>query len=125
MRLPAGEAGPPAGPLGLPAAEDSLRRRYAFKLANNVVGSALDLVAVAVIPRSLGPAAFGDFNFLSSFFSQVVGFFDGGTSTAFYTKLSQRPRDVGLLKFYWFYGAGIAVAVALLVVAARASGAAA
>jgi O-antigen/teichoic acid export membrane protein len=83
--------------------EDSLGKRYMYKLCTNVLGIGFNLVTQAVIPRGLGPGAYGDFNFLTSFFNEVVNFFDMGTSTAFYTKLSRRPREAGLVSFYLRY----------------------
>ncbi|GAB4407491.1 MAG: lipopolysaccharide biosynthesis protein [Anaerolineae bacterium] len=84
-----------------PIPEDSLKKRYLYKLSTNLIGLVVGLVTESIIPRGLGPVAYGNFNFLSNFFTQVVSFFDAGTSTAFYTKLSQRPTDAGLLRFYW------------------------
>lgn len=82
---------------------DSLRKRYFYKLGTNLIGAAVSLVALAIIPRGLGPQAYGDFNFLTSFFRQVVSFFDTGTSLCFYTKLSQRPRESALISFYLYF----------------------
>jgi len=79
---------------------DSLKKRYLAKLFANIVGLAINLVTQAIIPRGLGPKAYGDFHFLSNFFTQIVGFLDMGTSIGFYTKLSQRQRDFGLVSFY-------------------------
>lgn len=58
------------------------------------------LVTLSLVPRTLGPEAFGRYEFLTNFFLQVKGFFDMGTSTCFYTRLSQRQGDVGLVSFY-------------------------
>jgi O-antigen/teichoic acid export membrane protein len=80
--------------------EDSLKKRYLAKLCANLVGLGINLVTQAIIPRGLGPRAYGDFHFLSNFFTQVVGFLDMGTSIGFYTKLSQRQQDFGLVSFY-------------------------
>ena len=56
-----------------------------------------------MVPRGLGPKAYGNFDFLSNFFRQAVGFLDMGTSTAFYTKLSQRQKESGLVSFYLYF----------------------
>ena len=80
--------------------EDPLKKRYLAKLSANLVGLAISVVTQAIIPRGLGPRAYGDFSFLSNFFTQVVGFLDMGTSISFYTKLSQRQQDFGLVSFY-------------------------
>ena len=79
---------------------DSLKKRYLAKLFANIIGLAISLVTAAIIPRGLGPKAYGDFSFLSNFFTQIVGFLDMGTSIGFYTKLSQRQHDFGLVSFY-------------------------
>ena len=80
--------------------EDSLKKRYLAKLAANLIGLAIGVVTQAIIPRGLGPKAYGDFSFLSNFFAQITCFLDMGTSTCFYTKLSQRQQDFGLVSFY-------------------------
>jgi O-antigen/teichoic acid export membrane protein len=102
--------------------EDSIRKRYFSKLSANLVSSVVSFATQAVIPRGLGPAAYGNFSFLSAFFQQVVDFFDSGTSIAFYSKLSQRPHDRALLRFYWGFALVISLALILLttaIVAAR------
>ena len=79
---------------------DSLIKRYLAKLCANLVGLIISVVTQAIIPRGLGPRAYGDFSFLSNYFVQVANFLDMGTSAFFYTKLSQRQRDFGLVSFY-------------------------
>lgn len=99
-------------------AEDSLKKRYVFKLVANVFGLIVGLATQAVIPRGLGPVAYGNFNFLTNFFQQVFGFLEMGTSTCFYTKLSQRQKDSGLVAFYLYFS----VLISLLVLALAAGG---
>ena len=79
---------------------DSLKKRYLAKLFANLVGLAIGVVTQAIIPRGLGPKAYGDFHFLSDFFTKIVSFLDMGTSIGFYTKLSQRQQDFGLVSVY-------------------------
>ena len=100
------------------AGEDSLKKRYVFKLVANVFGLVVGLATQAVIPRGLGPVAYGNFNFLTSFFQQVFGFLEMGTSTCFYTKLAQRQKDAGLVSFYLYFS-GL---ISLLVLALAAGG---
>jgi O-antigen/teichoic acid export membrane protein len=94
----------------------SLKKRYAAKLSTNLVGLAVNMVIQAIIPRGLGPKAYGDFNFLSNFFSQLMSFFSLSTSDGFYTKLSQRQKEFGLISFY-FQFAGISIVALFLFVA--------
>lgn len=90
--------------------EDSLKKRYIYKLVINIFGLFIGLVTQAIIPRGLGPKAYGDFSFLSNFFNKIVGFLDMGTSIAFYTKLSQRQKDIGIITFY----VGFAIIVSIV-----------
>ena len=83
--------------------EDSLKKRYFYKLFTNLTGLVISVVTMGIIPRGLGPKAYGDFNFLSNFFSQIVSFFDMGTSICFYTNLSKRPKESGLVTFYFYF----------------------
>jgi O-antigen/teichoic acid export membrane protein len=79
----------------------SLKKRYAAKLAANLVGFGINLIIYAIIPRGLGPKAYGDFSFLSNFFIQLMPFFSMSTSTCFYIKISQRQDEFSLVSFYF------------------------
>ena len=99
------------------SSENSLKERYLFKLFANFIGLAFGIIIQVIIPRGLGPKSYGDFNFLSTFFTQAVSFFDMGTSTCFYTKLSQRPKESSLVSFYLFYFTGFISILMILFVA--------
>jgi O-antigen/teichoic acid export membrane protein len=101
--------------------EDSLKKRYFFKLSTNLVGFAISLVTQAIIPRGLGPKAYGDFNFLTNFFMQVVAFLDMGTSLCFYTKLAQRPREATLISFYFYFFILISLNIGIFLLVAQTS----
>lgn len=79
---------------------DSLKKRYIYKIVSKLLAIPILLATQALIPRGLGPAAYGQFTFLTNFFQQVVTFFDSGTSLAFYTRLSQKPEERSLIRFY-------------------------
>jgi len=83
--------------------ESSLKKRYFFKLFSSVVNGLLGLVTVAMVPRVLGPSNYGIFVYLTTFFSNIISFFDVGTSTAFYTKLSKRPNEKTIIGFYFVF----------------------
>lgn len=91
----------------------SLARRYFAKLGGNIVGMLFNFINVSLIPRTLGPASYGNYEYLLSFFQQLIGFIDTGTSTAFYNKLSQRNADLGLILTYIKFMALVAVMIAL------------
>ena len=76
---------------------------------------AINFLTSMIIPRALGPVLFGNFEFISSFFIRLVNFFNMGSSTAFYTKLSQRPKEKSLVSFYALFGLIIAIVMVLFV----------
>lgn len=83
--------------------EQSLKSRYLIKLLSNIVNGIINIFLVAIVPKALGPVAFGQFSYLQQFFSQVIAFLDSGTSTAFFTKLSAKNTRVELLVFYFIF----------------------
>lgn len=101
---------------------DSLKKRYAYKLRTNIVGAMISAVTQLMIPRGLGPKNYGDFNFLNNFFIQLMSFFDNGTSTCFYTKLSQRPKEFKLRSFYLYFSCAVFVFTICFVVFAEVTG---
>lgn len=96
--------------------EDTLKKRYSLKLSANLIGLFFNLITQTIIPRGLGPKNYGDFNYLTNFFAQVTGFLDMGTSACFYTRLSQRPKEHGLVSFYLYY-VGIISAIVVVLLA--------
>jgi hypothetical protein len=90
----------------------TLRERYAYKLSYNAVGFIANIFMQAMIPKALGPKAYGNFNFLTGIFTEITNFLDMGSSSCFYTKLSKRQKDWGLIAFYMRF-----VGIAALVVA--------
>lgn len=101
--------------------EHSIKMRYLFKLATNLAGLLMGFAVMGMAPRALGPAAYGNFNFLTEFFNKLFGFFDMGTSTCFYTKLSQRNFDRMLIPFYLGF-AGVVIMLVFLTVGALFAG---
>lgn len=98
--------------------EDSLKKRYLLKLSSNIVSIIISAVIVSIVPRGLGPKAFGDFNFLNNFFVQLFPFFTLSTSIGFFTKLSQRQNEFGIISFY---GRIVILAIILIILSIFAS----
>lgn len=84
--------------------QDSLKKRYASKLISNSVKVAVGFVTVGMVPRALGPEAYGNFGFLTNFFISTVKFLTFGIPTAYYTKLSKRQNEKKLIGFYIYFG---------------------
>lgn len=97
--------------------EPSLKKRYFFKLMTNFVGLGIGLITQSIVPRTLGPSSYGNFSFLTSFYGQVIGFLNLNSSTAFYTKLSQRQHDKGLISFYFYLTLLVGILMGVLTVA--------
>jgi len=83
--------------------EDSLKKRYLIKLVASIVAGLVNAVIVAIVPKSLGPLAYGQFTFLQQFFSQIIAFLDAGTSIAFFTKLSAQKNKDEIITYYFFF----------------------
>jgi O-antigen/teichoic acid export membrane protein len=83
--------------------EDSLKKRYFIKLLASFVAGIINIVLVAIVPKALGPVAFGQFSYIQQFFSQIIAFLDAGTSTAFFTKLSAKNERKELISFYFYF----------------------
>ena len=62
------------------------------------------MFAASIVPRGLGIKYYGDFSYLENFYTQILNFFDTGTSIGYYTKISSRPEEYKMTRFYWgFY----------------------
>lgn len=69
-----------------------------------------------MVPRSLGLASYGNFGFMTSFFNNLVGSLDVGSSTWFYTKLSRNRNDRKIIIFYRLIMLSIVLVVLLFVI---------
>lgn len=92
-----------------------LVQRYLAKLGGNSFGVVFNLINASIVPRALGTVAYGNFEFLLSFFNQIIGFFDMGTSTAFYNKLSRRNNDIGIIHTYGQFVIGVFLIILLFI----------
>jgi O-antigen/teichoic acid export membrane protein len=81
----------------------SVRARFVFTVGANLLRAALSFVTGMLLARSLGPVAFGNMSFLLGTFVAIRQILDMGSSTAFYTFMSQRsqPRRFIEVFFVW------------------------
>ncbi len=89
----------------------SVVARLTVSLFGNAVRSAVAVISGLVVARALGPADYGGFVFLLATLAVMRQLLDMGSSTAFYTFISQRPRG---RRFYHFYAGWQLVQIALL-----------
>ena len=83
--------------------KDSLKKRYLAKLSSNLVKFVVGFVTLGMVPRALGPEAYGDFGFLTTFFQSTMKFITTGGPTPYYTKLSKRQDEKKLIGFFIYY----------------------
>jgi O-antigen/teichoic acid export membrane protein len=101
---------------------ESVRSRYAVTLGAQVVRMLLSVVTAAVVPRTLGPAAYGGYSFILSTSTAIRGFLDNGAQQAFFTFSSQTRSSGPLTKLYGLVLGGQLALVLLLIGLAVASG---
>lgn len=80
--------------------EPSLGKRYLFKLCSNIATIPLFFLQEAILPRILGPIAYGNFTFVAAFYTQIINFLDLGTGVCLRTGLAKRPHETGIISFY-------------------------
>jgi O-antigen/teichoic acid export membrane protein len=105
-----------------PLQEDSLRKRFSYKVVTGVINLPLGFCLQAMVSRALGPSAYGSYAFLTSFFNEIFGFFDSGTSTGLFAKMCQRPAESALLTFYWRFTCVVGCVVGGFVLASYSAG---
>ncbi|MCD6572672.1 MAG: oligosaccharide flippase family protein [Thermoplasmata archaeon] len=86
--------------------KQDIKTRFLTTLFVNILKLGLSFLSGIIIARSLGPADYGNFNFLLVSFASIIDLLDMGTSSAFYTFLSQKKRSS---KFYLYYLAWLGV----------------
>jgi len=80
-----------------------LKKRYSIKLFANIISGIIGAILIAIVPKALGPIAYGQFIYLQDFFMKIIGFLDMGSSIAFFTKLSAKQTRKELISFYFIY----------------------
>lgn len=94
---------------------DTFRKRYLFKVLSNMVILGTGIINQGIVPRALGPIAYGNFNFLVDFYDKLVSIAAMGTQEGFYTKLSKNLKDRKIILFYSYFVALLVFAVFIVV----------
>jgi O-antigen/teichoic acid export membrane protein len=79
----------------------SVRQRFIFTVGSNLVRSLFSFTTGMLLARWLGPNQFGRMAFLLGTFLALRPFFDMGSSTAFYTFMSQQQQSRGFVNGYF------------------------
>lgn len=88
----------------------SVKSRFGVSIASNSLRAATTFITGLVVARALGPTEYGSYAFLIGSFSAFKQLLDCGTSSAFYTFISQKPRGRA---FFASYAAWLALQFAL------------
>lgn len=83
--------------------ETSLLGRYFAKLIANLFALLATSVSYLIVPRSLGPHAFGQYSFFTTLFQQIFTLLDFGALGGFFSKFSERQKELGLATTYLIY----------------------
>ena len=77
-----------------------MRSRFAFSLGANLMKAVVGFVTGMMVARGLGPEQFGKMVFLLGTFTALRQLLDVGSSSAFFTFLSQRQRSRRFVAWY-------------------------
>ena len=80
-----------------------VRYRFAATLITNILKVVLSFISGIIIARSLGPAQYGDFNFLFGSFTALIALFNMASSSAFYTIISKEKQQIHFYLYYLFW----------------------
>lgn len=94
----------------------SIRNRFGYSLIFNFVRAGVTFFTSIAVARHLGPQQYGVMMFLLSTFIAMRQLLDMGSSTAFYTFLSQRQRSLSFMRPFFIWLA-IQLVLPLLVIA--------
>ncbi|OGV63243.1 MAG: hypothetical protein A3K18_04685 [Lentisphaerae bacterium RIFOXYA12_64_32] len=88
---------------GLPGSMDSVKKRFVATFSSKAVAFIVGLATAGIVPRSLGPLQYGNYQFLNSTFLEVKNLTDLGVSSAFFTDACKNKRTgiVALLFLLW------------------------
>lgn len=90
--------------------EDTVKKRYFFKLLSNSLGFLFGLVSITIVPRTLGPKFYGDFNYLNSSLGAVLNFMGISVPSAFFVYSSRENKaNNNEVSFFFFFFSIIAL----------------
>lgn len=75
--------------------------RFSASFVANLFRGGISLITGILLARSLGPIDFGRMTFLLVSFAAFKQLLDMGSTTAFFTFLSQKPRGKQFVRFFW------------------------
>jgi O-antigen/teichoic acid export membrane protein len=101
---------------------ESVGSRYAVTLAAQIFRLLVSLVTATIVPRTLGPAVYGNYSFLLSTSAALRGVLDNGAQQAFFTFSSQERASGPLVKLYALFLGGQLLLVMTFIAALALAG---
>ena len=74
--------------------------QFIFKFSTNLFKMAVNILSLLIVPNALGVVVYGLYELLISNFQNLSNILTFGSNSAFFSKISQRPFDRRLIKFY-------------------------
>ncbi len=81
----------------------SIRSRFIFTIGSNVFRGLLSFITGMILARMLGPESYGNMAFLLGTFMGVLKLLDMGSSSAFFTFMSQKPRSKRFVRSFFIW----------------------
>ena len=82
---------------------DSLKKRYFVKLISSGSDALINLLLLLFVPRALGPAAYGNFNFIRELFQNIVSFSDLNLGSAHINHAARKNHSALATSVYFSY----------------------
>ena len=81
----------------------SIQDRFSASIIGNISKSGLSFVTAMLLAKWLGPYDYGRMVFLLGSFAAFQQLIDMASSSAFFTFISQRPRSMKFIKYFWIW----------------------
>lgn len=94
---------------------DSLKKRYFIKLVKSVTDALINVLLLLFVPRELGPAAYGNFNFIRDTFQNIITLSDLNLGSAHINHAARKENSNLETSVYFFYALLVGVMVLIFV----------
>ncbi len=94
---------------------DSLKKRYFIKLAKSSTDALINVSLLLFVPRVLGPAAYGNFNFIRNSFQSIVALSDLNLGAAHINHAARKENSNLATNVYFSYTLLVGAAVLVFV----------
>ena len=92
---------------------DSLKKRYFIKLAKSSVSALINVLLLLFVPRVLGPAAYGNFNFIRDSFQSIIALSDLNLGSAHINHAARKESSQIASNVYFTYTLLVGIVVLL------------